>query len=53
MKIDVNHLNNKNLRDFIDDEETLFEEEIQLERRDNKKKKKKILERNTKRTMRS
>lgn len=52
MKLDVNKLSDKDLREFINNEELLFEEEIQLEKQDNKVKKKKLQHRSTKRIMR-
>ena len=50
MKLDVKNLNNKELRDFIDDGELLYEEEV-LEKRDAKNRKKKIQHKNTRRMM--
>jgi len=46
----VKNLNNKELRDFIDDGELLYEEEV-LEKRDAKNRKKKIQHKNTRRMM--
>lgn len=53
MKLDVRNLTDSDLREFIHNDELLFEEEKQLERQDIKTKKKKIQHKNIKRIMRS
>ena len=52
MKLDVTKLSDRELKEFIEDDEILLEEEAQLEKRDNKKNKKKILHKNTRKIFR-
>lgn len=52
MKLDVTRLSDLEIKEFINNDEVLFEEEAQLEKRDNKNKKKKILHKNTRKIFR-